>query len=49
MPRNEIQDMDREKVEMMVEIYESADDFRTQTDFNINRKQTLQSTGNDTL
>ncbi|XP_056592619.1 C-type lectin domain family 4 member M-like isoform X2 [Triplophysa dalaica] len=36
--------MDRERVEMMVEIYESADDFRTQTDSNTNRQQSLQCT-----
>ncbi|XP_057177782.1 C-type lectin domain family 4 member M-like isoform X2 [Triplophysa rosa] len=34
--------MDSERVEMPVEIYETGDDFRTQTDSNTNRQQPLQ-------
>ncbi|XP_056592028.1 C-type lectin domain family 4 member M-like [Triplophysa dalaica] len=34
---------------MMVEIYESADDFRTQTDSNTNRQQSLQCTGSEAV
>ncbi|XP_073730768.1 uncharacterized protein [Misgurnus anguillicaudatus] len=41
----EIQGTDRE--EMMVDIYESGDDLRTQTDSNTNRQQPIQSTGSE--
>ncbi|XP_065146742.2 uncharacterized protein [Paramisgurnus dabryanus] len=41
----EIQGTDR--MEMMVAIYESGDDLRTQTDTNTNRQQPLQSTGSE--
>nr|XP_055064555.1 C-type lectin domain family 6 member A-like [Misgurnus anguillicaudatus] len=41
----EIQGTDRE--EMMVVIYESGDDLRTQTDSNTNRQQPIQSTGSE--
>nr|XP_055064553.1 natural killer cells antigen CD94-like [Misgurnus anguillicaudatus] len=41
----EIQGTDR--VEMMVDIYESGDDLRTQTDSNTNKQQSLQSTGSE--
>ncbi|KAA0703916.1 Collectin-12 Collectin-3 [Triplophysa tibetana] len=49
VPRNAIQGLDRERVEMNVEIYESADDFRTQTDSKTNRQQPLQCTGSETV
>ncbi|XP_073730319.1 CD209 antigen-like protein C isoform X1 [Misgurnus anguillicaudatus] len=41
----EIQGTDR--MEMMVDIYESGDDLRTQTDSNTNKQQPLQSTGSE--
>ncbi|XP_073714317.1 C-type lectin domain family 4 member M-like isoform X2 [Misgurnus anguillicaudatus] len=41
--KTEIQGFDR--MEMMVDIYEDEDDFRTQKDSNTNRQQPLQSTG----
>ncbi|XP_065146222.2 uncharacterized protein [Paramisgurnus dabryanus] len=47
--KTEIQEIDKEKVEMMVDIYESADDFRTQIDSNTNRQQPLQSTGSENV
>ncbi|XP_073730765.1 uncharacterized protein [Misgurnus anguillicaudatus] len=37
--KNKIQGMEIETEEMMVEIYESVDDFRTQTDSNTNNQQ----------
>ncbi|XP_057177781.1 CD209 antigen-like protein B isoform X1 [Triplophysa rosa] len=39
--------MDSERVEMPVEIYETGDDFRTQTDSNTNRQQPLQCSGSE--
>ncbi|XP_073730324.1 uncharacterized protein [Misgurnus anguillicaudatus] len=36
-----------DRMEMMVDIYESGDDLRTQTDSNTNRQQPLQSTGSE--
>nr|XP_055075116.1 uncharacterized protein LOC129454583 [Misgurnus anguillicaudatus] len=43
--KTEIQGFDR--MEMMVDIYEDEDDFRTQKDSNTNRQQPLQSTGSE--
>ncbi|XP_056591966.1 C-type lectin domain family 17, member A-like isoform X2 [Triplophysa dalaica] len=42
--KDEIQGLDRERVELMVEFFKTADDFRTQTDSNTNKQQELQCT-----
>lgn len=47
--KDEIQGLDSERVELMVEIYKSADDFRTQTDSKSNRQQELQCTGKNEI
>ncbi|KAA0703933.1 Asialoglycoprotein receptor 2 [Triplophysa tibetana] len=45
--KDEIQGWDRETVELIVEFYKTADDFRTQTDSNTNRQLALQCTGSE--
>ncbi|XP_056591965.1 CD209 antigen-like protein E isoform X1 [Triplophysa dalaica] len=47
--KDEIQGLDRERVELMVEFFKTADDFRTQTDSNTNKQQELQCTGSDSV